>query len=121
MLYQRKVNRSMDWLKEKNESFHQLSKETGGEVENKAERNESEGDKIEGNEIERNEVDGREEDGMQHCEIGESMMQNKKKLDMKLEKNDRLAMILSALLVFLPFVLLIGVIGAILIFLITLL
>ena len=113
MLYQKKVNRSMDWLKEKNKSSDQFSKETGGEVENEAERYEIEGNEVEGNE--------REEDGMQHCEIGVSMMQNKKKLDMQLEKNDRLAMILSALLVFLPFVLIIGAIGAILIFLITLL
>lgn len=95
MLYQKKIDRAMDLLKEKNKGI-------------------GEKDILETDEVKD------EEAGLQEMELA-STVEVESDNHMALEKNDRLAMILSALFVFLPFVLIIGVIGAVLIYLITLL
>ncbi len=107
MLYQKRLKRAMDWLHERNKK---ISK-------NKSDKKEQENiyDAVGDEGTEKNQATRKSED---EFIMDENDTENENNIP--LEKDDRLALILSAFLVFLPFVLIVGVIGAVLIYLITL-
>lgn len=107
MLYQKRLKRAMNWLGEKNEN----SKEKNIEENEKVDFQEA----VKENHTEIEHAINKTED---ESILNEEYVETK--TNEPLEKNDRLALMLSAFIVFLPFVLIVGVIGAILIFLITL-
>ncbi len=105
MLYQKRMKRAMDLLQEKNKSL------SGNDTEIKTAS-------VIQEEFSEDRANGKEE--MNQVDESSFNKEEQRETEISLEKNDRMALFLSALVVFLPFALIIGVIGAILIFLITL-